>query len=607
MSFGSQSGLSCAARRLYTSRLCTLLLKVSVTTIMSVVLLASAMAAVSAGTMYQPGSRAFSQALSTDYLMSCPDVSTPDLTSLTTYPSTSGVPVSIPVDSTALNGLGVFSADFTFNYDPTVLDPSTGNITVTAGTVLSPSAVVTINKNIGGAIVVSIYDTVAFTGAGTIVNINMRTIGPLRSTSPLTLTNFRFNNTLVCSNVTSGTLSVASGTVSGKVIYENTETANYPVPSVTVAAPGSPNVSGTSDINGDYSLSAFGPGTYTVTPTRSAMVFTSSDGIQSDDPGLIAQHVVGLISLTASQQKAAKVSELPALSSFEAALIAQWIVGIDNPINHTGTWKFTPVSRTYSDVNANHSGQDYTAILMGDVNGSWVTSLTRPARPANVKPTNEAVRASLPFIDADPHSLVSLPFRIDNLLGKGVTSYQFDVEYDPSVIQPRQDAADLAGTIDQNLSVVSNSPVPGLLKVVVYGATPVSSDGVYLNLNFKVVGGADSASALVLNKFSFNGGDQEVTAESGRISVSEGINNGVVRGRVVSALGKPLSRMHVVLTSTKGERFETVTSSFGYYEFNALVIGETYTLNVESKRYRFVPITLSIIEDLADLDVIAEP
>src|ERR1035437_1346958 len=346
MSYGSQSGLSCAARRLYISRLCTLLLKVFVPTIMSVVLLASAMAAASAGSTDQPVSRAFSEALSTGYLMSCPDVSTPDVTSLTTYPSTSGIPISIPVDVNSLSGLGVFSADFTFNYDPTVLDPSTGNITVSAGTVLSPSAVVTINKNVAGSIVVSVYDTVAFTGAGTIVNINIRTIGPLRSTSPLTLTNFRFNNTLVCSNVTSGTLSVGSGTVSGKVIYENTETPNYPVPTVTLDAPGSPNISGLSDVNGDYSLSAFGPGPYTVTPTRSAMVFTSSDGIQSDDPSLIAQHVVGLITLTASQQKAAKVSELPALSSFEAALIAQWIVGIDNPINHTGTWKFTPLSRT---------------------------------------------------------------------------------------------------------------------------------------------------------------------------------------------------------------------------------------------------------------------
>jgi hypothetical protein len=175
------------------------------------------------------------------------------------------------------------------------------------------------------------------------------------------------------------------------------------------------------------------------------------------------------------------------------------------------------------------------------------------------------------------------------------------------VIQPRPDAADLAGTIDRDLSVVSNSPVPGLLKVVVYGATPVNSDGVYLNLYFKVGGGAGSATPLVLDKFSFNGGDKEVTVENGRISVSKGINNGVVRGRVVSALGKPLSRMHVVLNSTKGERFETVTSSFGYYEFNALVIGETYTLNVESKRYRFAPMTVSITEDPADLDVIAEP
>ncbi len=89
-----------------------------------------------------------------------------------------------------------------------------------------------------------------------------------------------------------------------------------------------------------------------------------------------------------------------------------------------------------------------------------------------------------------------IPFRIDDLGGIGVGSYQFDLIYDPSVITPADAAASIAGTMDESLTGVSNSPTPGLLKVVVYGAVPVYGDGVYVYLRFKVTGNAGSATPL---------------------------------------------------------------------------------------------------------------
>ena len=87
--------------------------------------------------------------------------------------------------------------------------------------------------------------------------------------------------------------------------------------------------------------------------------------------------MVSLITLNAAQQRAADVSGFHALSSFDAALIAQWIVGIPNALNRTGQWVFAPVS-TNPDTTID-SVQDYKALLLGDVSGDWMPPASRPA------------------------------------------------------------------------------------------------------------------------------------------------------------------------------------------------------------------------------------
>ena len=67
-----------------------------------------------------------------------------------------------------------------------------------------------------------------------------------------------------------------------------------------------------------------------------------------------------------------------------------------------------------------------------------------------------------------------------------IDAFQFDLWFDPSVISPAAVAASLNGTLADSLSVVANSSQPGLLKVAVYGAFPVSGDGVYVDLRFRV-------------------------------------------------------------------------------------------------------------------------
>ncbi len=316
----------------------------------------------------------------------CPDVNTPVLTSKT---SAGGISVTIPINTSDLTGLSVIAADLTFNYDPAVLSPLPADISVTAGTV-NPGATVNANTSVSGSVVVSVFSAGAFAGAGTVVDLHMKVIGPIDSVTPLTLTSFSYNGGSVCSNVTSGMLTVVSGTVTGRVSFENepfpiptvspTPTPR-PVPNTKLNAAGGTSFFSLADASGNYSLSGFGPGAYTVTPSRADESNLIPAGIFSNDAALISRHVVGLITLNATQQKAADVSGFHALSSFDAALIAQWIVGIPNALNHTGQWVFTPVS-TNPDTTID-SVQDYKALLLGDVSGDWMPPFGRPLEAIN--------------------------------------------------------------------------------------------------------------------------------------------------------------------------------------------------------------------------------
>jgi hypothetical protein len=151
-----------------------------------------------------------------------------------------------------------------------------------------------------------------------------------------------------------------------------------PVPHTVINAAGSPPLSFETDLSGNYSLSGFGPGAYTVTPFKANENYISPNGIFSNDASLVAQYVVGLATLNDTQRRAASVSGLPNISSFDASLIAQWVVGISNPINQTGKWAFTLQTAPTPNVNSSLANQDYSALLMGDVNGDWTAPTMRP-------------------------------------------------------------------------------------------------------------------------------------------------------------------------------------------------------------------------------------
>jgi uncharacterized delta-60 repeat protein len=80
-----------------------------------------------------------------------------------------------------------------------------------------------------------------------------------------------------------------------------------------------------------------------------------------------------------------------------------------------------------------------------------------------------------------------------------------------------------------------------------------------------------------------------------------------INGRVKTANGRGIARVRVSITKPNGETQFTTTNPFGYYRFQDLAVGETYILNVSSKRYSFAEPTrvISLNEKLTDADFVS--
>ncbi len=77
-----------------------------------------------------------------------------------------------------------------------------------------------------------------------------------------------------------------------------------------------------------------------------------------------------------------------------------------------------------------------------------------------------------------------------------------------------------------------------------------------------------------------------------------------VSGRVMTPDGNGLRNAAVTLTDTQGVVRTTTTGSFGFYSFDNVQTGSSYTLAVSSRRYRYASRTLQVDNSLSNIDFI---
>lgn len=107
-----------------------------------------------------------------------------------------------------------------------------------------------------------------------------------------------------------------------------------------------------------------------------------------------------------------------------------------------------------------------------------------------------------------------------------------------------------------------------------------------------------------------SGGNITVTlpARSGAVisNFAPSAANVAISGRIANAKGNGLSGVRISLTDSRGSVRTAVSNSFGYYRFEAVEAGETYTLFANSRRYQIENPTrvLSVSEDVSGVDFV---
>lgn len=219
-----------------------------------------------------------------------------------------------------------------------------------------------------------------------------------------------------------------------------------------------------------------------------------------------------------------------------------------------------------------------------------------------------------PFDTKPAPSTFTIPINVSDLTGDGVSSYQFVLEYDPTVIDPTGPnfGCSSAGTMTgaAGMSVTCNVVPDGFLRISVFGVTPLTGSGVLLNLNFATDATAtngDFSDLKFSSMFFFNSsGLFASTFTNGRITIGNATAADVVlTGRVTDASGRAISKARVLIVGGLEPKF-AITSAFGYYRLEVQP-NATYVLSVDSKRYKFDTKTISPGEDIVDLDFVARP
>ena len=419
-----------------------------------------------------------------------------------------GATLTVPITVSDTTGMGIISYDFALHYDPAVLQPLANAVDKT-GTLSAGFQEVNAGTGALGTLIVSGFGSLPLVGAGTLINLKFDVIGTPPTSSSLTLSPFMFNEGIPYVEVSAGQVFV-QGTVRGRVTYGNAATPTG-VSNVSLLAAGAPNTSTTTAADGTYVLGGFGPGSYTITPSKVGEV----NGIEALDASRISQFLIGAVTLTSNQQTAAEVSGNGSVTSFDAALIAQYLVGLPNT-GQTGTWRFVPSSRTYLTVGS-LTGEDYSAILLGDVSGNWTPSPGAGFSERRLEAQRFGVNLSLPTVKARKGEKIS----IDVTMGVPLTpveAYQFDIFYDPSVLQAEASPVETAGTLSESFAAVSNSSQPGRLRLAVYGPRKIAKkSGTLLTLKFRVIG--QSNSDLVFAGVLVNDGNPAASTRNGKVAV----------------------------------------------------------------------------------------
>jgi hypothetical protein len=133
-------------------------------------------------------------------------------------------------------------------------------------------------------------------------------------------------------------------------------------------------------------------------------------------------------------------------------------------------------------------------------------------------------------MNAAAGSTISVPVTVGSVTGRGITAYDFQVSFNPAILQPASPPFDQTGTVSSAMSITPNAGNAGHLIISAFQATDLTGAGTLLNLRFTVVGTNGQSTALLFEDytdpgqtfhpaFMFNEGDPVAVTTNGSVTI----------------------------------------------------------------------------------------
>lgn len=236
------------------------------------------------------------------------------------------------------------------------------------------------------------------------------------------------------------------------------------------------------------------------------------------------------------------------------------------------------------------------------------------------------VLVTAPTMTTPTISTFVVPISVNDITGENIIAFQFNILYDPAVINPfgPNFGCSTTGTIAGAAGLGPTCNVvmgdAGRLRISVSGANAMNGIGPVLNLTFKTVTGAMSGDFSPVTfepgtLFFFRGGPMAgpvpVTATNGQVDlIGPSASLASISGKVATSSGRGVQNA-IVTVSGGGLVTPRIarTGGFGYFTIEDLQAGETYVVTVNSKRFVFAaPSRVITLADSVDgIDFIADP
>lgn len=278
------------------------------------------------------------------------------------------------------------------------------------------------------------------------------------------------------------------------------------IPGVALTLSGTAPHSTSSNSNGEYLISDILVGDYSLVPEKDDEVV----GITAYDASLVLQHVAGLNTLSGAAAIAADADESGSIGTMDSSYILQKAVGlIDVPFPGAGAvWKFDPANRSYTNLNVNLTGQDFTGILLGDPSGNWAASESSAANSIQQGLATLSVRSGIP----DQTGHVKVEILLDPA-GTHIFSLDLILTY---LTDHLQITSIDPGPLLTGWLFAENTAQPGIIRVGSANAQSIVEPGVLITLEFQMEDRLTS-SLLQFSEGLLNEGDVPVLFEDGLV------------------------------------------------------------------------------------------